>query len=161
MSCKRLSVGGRQRKPYGYLRDSVFLASAGLYVLNRLVLKPLIDGYPGPLHAFLHGYLNDVLCIPFCLPPLLFLQHKCGLRGHDCFPTRGEIMGTLVIWSMFFEWAAPRLFFPLTVKDPHDVAAYAGGAIVAGLIWGALRPVAQGQMRLQADDRIARQNNKR
>jgi hypothetical protein len=137
---KKLSLWGDRERPYGYLMDSVFLVSATLYFVNRLVLKPITAFHPGPLHAFLHGYLNDVLCIPFCLPPLLFLRRKLGLRRHDGFPTRVEIIGTLVIWSVCFEWVAPRLIFPSTVSDPRDVVAYAGGAIVAGLIWGALRP---------------------
>jgi hypothetical protein len=116
------------------------LTAAALYVLNRLVLKPLTAGEAGTVHGFLHGHLNDVLCIPFCLPPLLFVEQKLGFRGHDGPPTRLEIAGSVAIWSAFFEWAAPRVFLPVTVGDAGDVAAYAGGAIVAGLIWGSLRP---------------------
>jgi hypothetical protein len=118
---------GQEGTCYGYLRDPVFLTSAALYLLNRLLLKPLTAGDGGSLHAFLHGHLNDLLCIPFCLPPLLLIERKLGLRGHDGPPTRLEIGVSLAIWTAVFEWAAPRFFHPFTVGDPGDIVAYAAG----------------------------------
>jgi hypothetical protein len=135
-----MELPGQEGTRYGYLRDPVFLTSAVLYVANRFLLKPLTADDGGALHAFLHGYFNDFLCIPFCLPPLLLIMRKLGVRRHDGPPTRLEIVASVALWAAVFEWMAPLFFFPLTVGDPGDIAAYAGGAIVAGLIWGPLRP---------------------
>jgi len=127
---------------YQYLKDPVFLMSVMLYMANRIILKPLTANDTGTVHEFIHWHLNDFLCIPFCLPPLLFIERTMGLRYHDGPPTRTEIVGSLIIWIGFFEWAAPLLFRRGTVADPSDIPAYIGGAILCGLIWGAFRPMA-------------------
>jgi hypothetical protein len=140
---KRMSKSlARRGSGFKYLRDPVFLAAAALYLLGRLVLKLLTVGQSGPLQGFLRGQYNDVLCIPFCLPPLLLFARWIGIRRHDGSPTRVEVLGCLGLWSVVFEWIAPRLpvLFASAIGDPEDVVAYAGGAIIAGLIWGVFRP---------------------
>ena len=40
----------------------------------------------------------------------------------------------MAVWSVAAELVAPHLFTRAT-GDPWDVAAYAGGALISGLIW--------------------------
>src|SRR4051794_33238787 len=92
-------------RKFGYFRDPVFLTAAALYLINRLILKPL----EGPRGGFFHNYGNDILCIPFCFPVFLWLYRGIGVRSHDGAPTRFELISHLVVWSFYFEWAAPRI----------------------------------------------------
>jgi len=57
----------------------VFLLAFGLYFVNKWVFKPLTLSHPG----FFHCYFNDLICIPFWLPPILFIHRKLGIRDHD------------------------------------------------------------------------------
>jgi hypothetical protein len=113
---------------FGYFRDSLFLASCGLYAVNRWLLKPHVAS------RFLHGYFNDLLLIPCALPPLLWVHRQLRLRPVDAMPRAGEITLHLFVWCVLFEILGPRIT-PATTADPWDVATYAAGAIVAGLWW--------------------------
>jgi hypothetical protein len=127
------------RPRFRYLRDPVFLGSVAIYLLNRFVLRPA-TGNPAD---FFHCQLNDVLCIPFWLPPSLWLARGLRLRQHDEPPTVGELMLFLLLWSWLFEvlvQAKPlRVLFPNSVGDAWDIVAYAGGAVLAGLLWRSRR----------------------
>lgn len=81
----------------------------------------------------MHAYFNDLWLIPCALPLLLWLQRRAGLRGHDGLPTRTEVLGTLVLWSVLFEVLGPR-WMPVT-GDPWDVVAYGVGAMVSWIWW--------------------------
>lgn len=118
------------QKRFGYCFDPVFLIAALLYLLNRFALKLATAEQPR-LHSFFAGHFNDLICVPFCLPPFLLLTRWVGVRNHDGHPTRIEILGCLGLWSVVFEWIAPQLpsIFPSTVRDSRDVAAYAGGGV--------------------------------
>ncbi len=122
---------------FRYCLDPVFLGAAALYLLNRFALKPL----EGPHGGFFHSYGNDLLCIPFCLPPCLWAYRRLGVRDHDRMPTRFELAAHVVVWSVYFEAVAPHLrAFSWTVGDPWDAVSYAVGAAVAGVFWGVFRP---------------------
>lgn len=125
--------GDVDRKPFWYCLDPVCLGAMGLYVLNRMVIKPAT----GSTGDFWHCYANDLLCLPIWLPVALGLQRLSGIRGHDLVPTQGEIALHWIIWSWFFEGVGPALVgvFPRTVADPLDVVAYALGGILAGWLW--------------------------
>lgn len=120
-----------------YVRDPVFLTALALYLLNRFLFKPM----EGPHGGFFHSYVNDLLCIPFCLPPCLRAYRAIGVRTHDQVPTRFEMLTHLIVWSLTFEVFAPRVggIYAWTVGDPLDVVAYAIGAAIVGAIWGAFR----------------------
>ena len=113
---------------FTYLRDPAFLAGCALYALNRWVFKPLC---PGP---FLHGYFNDLWLIPCALPAVLWVHRQLGLRSHDAMPRPAEIALHLVTWSVICEAIGPALVRG-ACGDPWDVAAYAAGAVLAGLWW--------------------------
>jgi len=117
---------------FGYLRDPLFLACVVLYVVNRFWIKPNSDIY------FFHAWLNDVICIPFTLPPMLWLLRRLRLRFHDGPPTLMEITIPLLIISWAFEIYLPNtaMFREVTVADPWDIVAYAAGAVAAGGFWG-------------------------
>lgn len=123
----------RDPRPFRYCRDPVFLGAVALYALNRFVLKPLTSAHPG----FFHWYVNDLLCLPFWLPPVLWLYRRIGLRRHDGPPTFGELMLHLIIWSFVFEVYAPGLerFRGVTTADPLDIVCYALGALAAAAVW--------------------------
>ena len=118
-------------KPYRYLRDPLFVFCFVLYFLNRLVIKPFLP------NTFSRSYLNDVICIPFWVPIMLFLIRKVGLRRDDSPPRSYEILIPLLIWSYFFESVAPytRQYRGLAFGDPADILCYGLGALVGAVFW--------------------------
>jgi hypothetical protein len=116
---------------FGYLRDPLFLACVFLYVVNRFWIKPNCD------IVFFHAYLNDVICIPFTLPPMLWVLRRLRLRFHDGPPTLPEIVIPLLMIAWAFEVYLPNtaMFRDVTFADPWDIVAYAAGAIAAGTFW--------------------------
>jgi hypothetical protein len=79
---------------YRYLKDPLFLFCLGLYFINRWVLKPY---FPNEISR---SYLNDLICLPFWVPIMLFIMRKTGLRGDDAPPRACELLspfGSLVL----------------------------------------------------------------
>ncbi len=113
---------------YRPLKDAVFLAAMGLFLLNQAVLKPLIG------EGFVQFHWNDLLLVPCAMPLVVWLHQVCGLREGGCAPTFAEIAGHLVIWAVLFEFLGPRLMVH-PVGDWKDVACYWLGGIVAWLFW--------------------------
>ena len=114
-----------------YLRDPLFLLCVFTYFVNRLVLKAIWDG------GFVHEHLNDLICIPFWVPIMLFAQRKLGLRDGDASPRPGEIIIPLVLWSWVFEILLPATGWlgNRCVADYMDIVYYSLGALLAGLFW--------------------------
>src|SRR5262245_50409749 len=85
----------------------------------------------------LRSYLNDIICIPFWIPIMLWSLRKLGLRRHDDAPHAHEIVIPLLIWAVVFEVILPatRAWAGLAVADPNDVLCYALGGLLAGLYW--------------------------
>jgi len=115
-------------KPYRYAGDPLCVLACVAYILNRWVVPLALKGW------FSRGYFDDLLLIPAALPLILWVQRRGGLRPADARPDWREIGLHLVVWSVATELIAPHLF-PRAVGDPWDVAAYAGGALISGLIW--------------------------
>jgi membrane-associated PAP2 superfamily phosphatase len=115
-------------KRFGYARDPLCLAACACYVGNRWLVPFALKG------LFLQGYFADCLLIPAALPLLLWLQRRTGLRRDDRPPKWNEIFLHLAVWSVAAEIIAPHLFSRAT-GDPWDVAAYAGGALLSGVLW--------------------------
>jgi hypothetical protein len=113
---------------FGYLRDGLFLAACALYAVNRWILKPLVPG------GFFGWWFNDLLLIPAAAPVCLWMERGFGVRKNDAPPTAGEIAFLLVLWSVLFEWVAPRLL-PWATGDHRDVVAYAIGGCLAWAWW--------------------------
>lgn len=113
---------------FRYLRDPLFLTGCLAYSINRWVLMPAFHS------PFLHRHFNDLWLIPCALPPVLRLYRLLGLRDHDGMPGLDEIAGHLVLWSILCELVGP-MFVHHARGDILDVAAYAAGAIVAGVYW--------------------------
>ena len=116
---------------FRYLRDPLFLFCVALYIVNRFVLRRLLhDG-------FVHNYLNDLICIPFWVPIMLFLMRRTGLRTEDSAPRWYEILVPLIIWSVVFELILPRLdmFRGRSFSDPRDIVFYTLGALLAAVFW--------------------------
>ncbi len=117
--------------PFKYLRDPLFLFCFILYFLNRWILKLL---FPIP---FLHNSLNDLICIPFWVPIMLWGMRKTGLRTDDAPPQWYEIILPLIVWSIVFEMILPQIKFfrHLATADPADIMYYTLGALGASLFW--------------------------
>jgi len=114
-----------------YLRDPLFLFCVATYFVNRLLLKAIWkDG-------FVHEHLNDLICIPFWVPIMLFAQRQLKLRDADDSPRPGEIIIPLVLWSWVFEILLPRtaLLGDWCVADHLDILYYALGALLASIFW--------------------------
>lgn len=118
--------------PFGYLKDPLFLACLAGYWLHRFAAD---YGYSTVL---LRSYLNDVICIPFWVPMILWAQRVLRLRPHDDPPHGYEVVIPLVLWSLVFEVILPNtsLWAGRTIPDPFDVLCYAAGAFAAMLFWG-------------------------
>jgi len=127
---------------FHYFRDALFLTACVAYGINRCFIKP--HSLPG----FMMFHFNDLWLIPCALPPVLWLHRRLGLRAHDGPPQPLEIAGHLVFWSLLFEWIIPKLTH--ASGDPVDVAAYALGALAAGLWWKRQRVFAATPMSLSA-----------
>ena len=116
---------------FKYLLDPLFLCCLALYFINRWVLKGWLP------HSFFTDHLNDLLCIPFCVPVMLCLLRKLRLRTDDAPPQVYELVIPLVLWSIVFEmWLRTIPFFKgLATADHLDVFWYAAGALMAGIWW--------------------------
>ena len=116
---------------FRYLRDPLFLACLALYFVNRWALKPLVRG------GFLHDHLNDLICIPFWVPIMLWGQRKFGLRASDGPPLASEIVIPLFVWSWFFEIILPPtgLAGSRAVADYLDIVYYSLGGALAACFW--------------------------
>jgi hypothetical protein len=114
-----------------YLRDTLFLFCLATYFVNRFVLKAIWrDG-------FVHEHLNDVICVPFWVPIVLWAQMRLGLREGDGPPRPTEVIIPLIVWAWTFEILLPQAanLGDLFVADHLDILSYASGALFAGLFW--------------------------
>lgn len=116
---------------YRYLKDPLFLFCVCLYFINRWVLKPYLP------NVFCRSYLNDVICLPFWIPIMLFLMRKVGLRKDDAPPSASEILIPLLVWSWVFEVYLPStsLFKGLATSDYRDIVAYTVGGFLGAMFW--------------------------
>ena len=116
---------------FRYLLDPLFLICVGMYVVNRWGIEPWMAG------SFFTNHLNDLICIPFCVPIMLFLLRRLRLRPDDDPPQACEIVLPLILWSVAFEVWLPTfpVFHRLATPDYRDVLFYAVGALVSGLWW--------------------------
>jgi hypothetical protein len=116
---------------FRYLRDPLFLSCVLLYFVNRFVIKKLVAG------GFFHDYFNDLICIPFWVPIMLFFERKTRMRPDDAAPRWYEIIIPLVLWSYIFEVYLPgtRLFRGRATADARDVLYYCIGALGAAVVW--------------------------
>jgi len=122
-----------RKASFKYLKDRLFLVCVCLYFLNRFVVKPIMVGRTN----FFSSYFNDLICIPFWLPIVLFVTRYVGLRGHDEPPDFLELVFYVVLWSTIFEYVAPSYgkYFNYPVGDPWDIVCYVIGSGIAGFFW--------------------------
>jgi len=116
---------------FRYLADPLFLAAVVVYLVNRYVFEPYIA------RSFFSSYVNDLICIPFCVPIMVWAMRVTRVRRHDLPPTPSEILIPLLVWSVAFELIFPTVG-PLvgwTFADPNDILCYAVGACVAAMFW--------------------------
>jgi hypothetical protein len=116
---------------FRYLKDPLFLFCVALYFANRWVIKPYFP------NSFSRDHLNDLICIPFWVPIMLWGMCLTGLRKHDGPPSASEIIIPLLIWSWVFEAYLPftKAFKGIAISDYKDVIAYTVGACIASGIW--------------------------
>jgi len=116
---------------FRYLRDPLFLLCALAYVTNRFVLKELWQD------GFVHDYLNDLICIPFVIPIMLYAQRKLGMRHHDGVPQAHEVLILIVVLSIVFEILLPLQtdFGHVAIADHLDVLHYVLGGLLASMVW--------------------------
>jgi hypothetical protein len=119
-----------KRGGFGYGRDPVFLLCLAVYALNREVIKPGLRAYS----PFFHGHLDDCLLVPVALPIFLLVYRWLGLRPDDAPPRWWEIVLHVAVWSLFYKWFAPAVLHH-GAADPIDAACFAGGGMVAWLLW--------------------------
>jgi hypothetical protein len=118
---------------FGYWRDIVFLGGLGLYVTNRLLIKPNMPHHV-PLFLFFHGHLNDCLTVPVALPIYLMVYRWIGLRPDDEPPRWWEVALHAAVWIVFFKRFGPWVLHHGTY-DPIDDWCIAGGGLAAWALW--------------------------
>ena len=117
--------------PFRYLRDPVFLTCLAAYFLNwtleEFSLSPVLA----------QCYLNDVICIPFWVPMMVWVAKNLGWRSHDRRPDKTEIGVPLIMFAVVFEVVLPLTdtFRNKTIADPYDVQCYVLGAVAANWLW--------------------------
>ena len=118
-------------RQFAYLRDPMFLCCLVIYGANRFLVKPWIPNW------FSRDYLNDLICIPFCIPVMLLLMRRMKLRGHDLPPQAEEVLVALFVWAASFELLLPNIpfFRHRTTADPKDILSYLIGAMAASVFW--------------------------
>jgi len=116
---------------FGYLKDPLFLVCFAAYWVNWS-----LEGY-GVRVPLLRSYLNDLICIPFWIPIMLWVNRKLGLRRHDAPPLGHEIVIPMLLWAVVFEVVLPAThgWAGLAFADPYDVLCYALGACAGALFW--------------------------
>src|SRR5262245_508018 len=116
---------------FSYLKDPLFLFSVSAYFANRWILKPYAP------NSFSLNYLNDLICIPFWVPIMLFTMRKLRLRSEDDPPRASEVLVPLFMWSWIFEVLLPRMSFfkRFDTADHVDILCYSAGALVAAVFW--------------------------
>ena len=87
--------------------------------------------------AILRCYFNDVICLPFWLPIVLWIVRSVGLRHVDTPPSGLECGIALFIWATMFEVWLPQtsLLAGYAIADAWDVFAYAVGGFSAQTWW--------------------------
>ncbi len=116
---------------FRYLRDPLFLVCFVLYFANRFLIKRFVAG------GFFHDHFNDLICLPFWVPIMVFLTRKVGLRDGDDPPRADEILIPLIVWSAIFELYLPNVkyFRGLATADPTDILWYTVGGLLASVVW--------------------------
>jgi hypothetical protein len=117
--------------PFRYLKDPLFLMCFAAYGIQRC-LKSFDLSTP-----FLCSYLNDLICIPFWVPIMLWGNKKLGLRRNDDPPEGFEIIIPLILWAFVFEVLIPGMpsWSIPTWADPCDILSYCVGGLAAALFW--------------------------
>lgn len=116
---------------FRYLSDPLFLCCVLAYFVNRFILKSIWKT------GFVHEHFNDLICIPFWVPIMLWMERRFGLRRDDKPPDAIEVIVPLLVWSWVFEIFLPRteMFRRYCTADPWDITYYSLGAIGAFLFW--------------------------
>jgi hypothetical protein len=117
--------------PFRYLKDPLFLTCLAVYCTNRWLVKPCFP------NTFSQSYLNDLICLPFWLPIMLFLMRWTGLRKDDAAPSGAELIVPLLLWSVGFELVLPQLQWSerRATCDHLDILCYTIGTAIAALVW--------------------------
>lgn len=117
--------------PFLYLRDPLFLTVFWLYWINRFLIKNV--SHP----QFFDSYFNDLICIPFLVPILLFIARKFKARRADSPPQLIEVVIPVVVWSILFEIIFPQhpVWSKWVTGDPLDIVFYTTGGCLALWFW--------------------------
>src|ERR1700746_532578 len=102
---------------FRYLCDPLFLLCLATYFVNRFVFKAIWkDG-------FVHEHLNDLICIPFWGPIMLFAQRQLGWRDDDDSPRASALVIPALILSWVFEIVLPEtaVLGDSFIADPLDI----------------------------------------
>src|SRR5438034_10422260 len=102
---------------FAYLKDPLFVFCVIAYFANRCILKAQLPC------TFFRCYLNDVICLPFWIPIMLWIMRWLRLRRDDAPPRASELLIPLVIWSWVFEIWLPGVpsFKGLATPDSKDI----------------------------------------
>jgi hypothetical protein len=116
---------------FRYLRDPLFLLCVVTCWIHRWLAA---RGMSTPL---LRGHLNDLICVPFWVPIIVWLKKRLRLRKHDAPPDAVEVIVSLLIFAALFEVVIPaqEAWRVPTVADPYDVLSYCLGALLAVVFW--------------------------
>lgn len=126
----RDAAGWLRRAWPAELRQPLFLAGAGLYVLSAAHKRHAVGPWPlwPPL---LSSYLADFLALPLELTVVLWLMRRFYFRNPRFVLPTSWIVATWAVLAVWFEGVLP-LFTAEATADWLDVLAYAAGGVVFG-----------------------------
>lgn len=101
------------------------------YVLLSVMAFLLVEAaqWQGmPLPIWVHGHLNDLLCVP--IVALISLHGTWLIKGDRSLrASNSHILALVLLFSVYFEAYLPEVN-PRYVRDPIDVACYALGGML-------------------------------
>ena len=90
-----------------------------------------------PANTFSQCYLNDLICIPFWVPIMLYGLRRLPLSANDAPPQSYEILIPLIVWSFCLSIGCrtPLCFGGEPFSDHVDIMCYTLGGLGSALLW--------------------------
>lgn len=101
---------------------NIFILLSLAFILNQWLESERV------FIPFIHSYLDDLLCIPVILYPVLLIFRKYVYADKNYSFPFSYILTTAVMLSLAFEVWAPS-YSSVYISDKYDIPAYVAGGV--------------------------------